>query len=77
MIDLEEKVRKSSICPIGISVQEKLKERWLKFFRNDEKHESLVKFLRQEYWSRLPFPSPEDLPKPDVKACAAGGFFTD
>ena len=58
-------------------MQEKLKERWLKFFRNDEKRESLVKFLRQEYWSRLPFPSPEDLPKPDVKPYAAGGFFTD
>ena len=24
-------------------------------------------FLRQEYWSRLPFPSPGDLPKPGIK----------
>ena len=22
---------------------------------------------RQEYWSRLPFPSPEDLPDPEIK----------
>ena len=60
-------------------MQEKLKERWLKFFRNDEKRESLVKFLRQEYWSRLPFPSPEDLPKPGIEPkspALAGEFFT-
>ena len=37
---------------------------------------------RQEYWSRLPFPSPGDLPDPKIKptslACSAmaGGFFT-
>ena len=24
-------------------------------------------FIRQEYWSRLPFPSPGDLPDPEVK----------
>ena len=24
-------------------------------------------FARQEYWSRLPFPSPEDLPDPGIK----------
>ena len=24
-------------------------------------------FLRQEYWSGLPFPSPEDLPNPGIK----------
>ena len=24
-------------------------------------------FLRQEYWSELPFPSPEDLPNPGIK----------
>ena len=25
-------------------------------------------FFRQEYWSGLPFPSPEDLPDPGIKA---------
>ena len=24
-------------------------------------------FSRQEYWGGLPFPSPEDLPKPGIK----------
>ena len=38
-------------------------------------------FSRQEYWSRLPFPSPGDLPDPRIRTCAltslvlAGGFF--
>ena len=26
-----------------------------------------MEFSRQEYWSRLPFPSPEDLPNPGIK----------
>ena len=26
-----------------------------------------MKFSRQEYWSRLPFPSPGDLPNPGIK----------
>ena len=26
-----------------------------------------MEFSRQEYWSRLPFPSPGDLPKPETK----------
>ena len=26
-----------------------------------------VGFLRQEYWSGLPFPPPEDLPDPGIK----------
>ena len=33
----------------------------------------------QEYWSGLPFPSPEDLPDPRLKPSSpalAGGFFT-
>ena len=36
-------------------------------------------FLRQEYWSRLPFPSPGDLPDSGIKPTSpalAGGFFT-
>ena len=39
-------------------------------------------FLRQEYWSRLPFPSPGDLPDPGIEpavtasAALAGGFCT-
>ena len=37
-------------------------------------------FSRQEYWSGLPFPSPEDLPDPGIKPVSlmsraqAGGF---
>jgi len=26
-----------------------------------------IEFSRQEYWSGLPFPSPEDLPNPGIK----------
>ena len=26
-----------------------------------------VKFSRQEYWSRLPFPPPGDLPDPEIE----------
>ena len=39
-------------------------------------------FLRQEYWSGLPFPTPGDLPDPGIKPVSlaspalAGGFFT-
>ena len=35
-------------------------------------------FPRQEYWSRLPFPFPGDLPNPGFKpvSCIASGFFT-
>ena len=40
-------------------------------------------FSRQEYWSRLPFPSPGDLPdlrielsSPACISCSAGRFFT-
>ena len=39
-------------------------------------------FPRQEYWSGLPFPSPEDLPDPGIEPTSlespalAGGFFT-
>ena len=36
-------------------------------------------FSRQEYWSRLPFPSPGDLPDPGIKPASpalAGVFFT-
>ena len=35
--------------------------------------------LRQEYWSRLPFPPPRGLPNPGIKPQSpilAGGFFT-
>ena len=39
-------------------------------------------FSRQEYWSGLSFPTPGDLPKPEIKHTSlvspalAGGFFT-
>ena len=41
-----------------------------------------MEFSRQEYWIRLPFPSPGDLPNPGIKRLSlaslalAGGFFT-
>ena len=41
-----------------------------------------MKFFRQEYWSELPFPTPEDLPDPRIKPkslvspALAGGFLT-
>ena len=38
-----------------------------------------MEFARQENWSGLPFPSPEDLPDPGIKIespALAGGFFT-
>ena len=41
-----------------------------------------MEFLRQEYWSRLPFATPVDLPNPGVELATpvypalAGGFFT-
>ena len=39
-------------------------------------------FLREEYWSELPFPPPGDLPNPGIEPgslvtpALAGGFFT-
>jgi len=37
-------------------------------------------FPRQEYWSRLPFPAPGNLPDPGTECrdspALAGGFFT-
>ena len=36
-------------------------------------------FVRQEYWSGLPFPSLRDLPNPGIEPVSpalAGGFFT-
>ena len=35
-----------------------------------------MEFSRQEYWSRLPFSSPEELPNPGMKLTLTGGFFT-
>ena len=38
-----------------------------------------MEFSRQEYWGRLPFPTPGDLPHPGIKPESpelAGGFFT-
>ena len=41
-----------------------------------------MEFSRQEYWSGLPFPTPGDLPDPEIKPASlassalAGGFFT-
>ena len=41
-----------------------------------------MRFPRQEYWSRLPFPPPVDLPNPGTECASpeapalAGGFFT-
>ena len=38
-----------------------------------------IGFPRQEYWSGLPFPSPADIPDPEIKPVSpalAGGFST-
>ena len=38
-----------------------------------------MEFSRQEYWSVLPFPSPGNLPDPEIEPISpalAGGFFT-
>ena len=38
-----------------------------------------MEFSKQEYWSRLPFPTPGDLPDPGIKTmspASAGRFFT-
>ena len=38
-----------------------------------------MEFARQEYWSALPFPTPEDLSNPGIEPLSpelAGGFFT-
>ena len=38
-----------------------------------------MEFFKQEYWSRLSFPTPGDLPNPGTKSASpalAGGFFT-
>ena len=38
-----------------------------------------MEFLRQEYWSGLPFPSPGDLPDTGIEPASpalAGGFFS-
>ena len=41
-----------------------------------------MEFSRQEYWIRLPFPPPGDLPNPEIEPVSlvspalAGGFFT-
>jgi len=29
-----------------------------------------MRFPRQEYWSRLPFPPPEDLPDPEMETAS-------
>ena len=42
----------------------------------------LIEFSKQEYWSGLPFPTPEDLSDPGIEPASlmssalAGGFFT-
>ena len=36
-------------------------------------------FLKQEYWRRLPFPTPQDFPDPGIEPASpslAGRFFT-
>ena len=42
----------------------------------------LMEFSREEYWSRVPFPTSGDLPDPEIEFTSlvspalAGGFFT-
>ena len=33
-----------------------------------------MEFSRQEYWNRLPFPSPEDLPDPGIEPMSLMSF---
>ena len=35
-----------------------------------------MEFSRQEVWSGLPFPTPEDLPDPEIEPALTGGLFT-
>jgi len=45
----------------------------------DSKFPLSMGFPRQQYWSGLPFPSPEDLPNPGIEAAfpaLTGGLFT-
>ena len=35
-----------------------------------------MEFSRQDYWCGLPFPSPDNLPNPDIKPALACGYFT-
>ena len=47
--------------------------------RVDNKDPLSMEFSRQEYWSGLPFPSPENLPNPGIKPVSpalTGRFFT-
>ena len=49
----------------------------------DRQASPVMEFSRQEYWSRLPFPSPGDLPNPGIKPTflapptLAGGFYAN
>ena len=42
-----------------------------------------MEYSRQEYWNGLPFPTPGDLPNPEIEPASlkspalAGGFFTN
>ena len=36
-----------------------------------------MEFFRQEYWSRMPFPSPEGLPNPGIEPIAGRLFTTE
>ena len=64
----------SRFCLIGLSVCLSVSERvfshvWLfaTLWTADPQAPLSVGFSRQEYWRRLPFPSPGDLPDPGIK----------
>ena len=57
---------------------------WCPALCNPMDHQAplFVDFSRQEYWNGFPFPTPEDLPSPQIEivslasSVVAGGFFT-
>ena len=67
------RARMSALSPVRLFVTP-----WIIAFKASQSME----FSRQEYWSRLPFPTPGDRPDPGIKPtflaspALAGGFFT-
>ena len=68
----------TSIQNKKLKVKKKRKLTWFKTARQEFQGGNNQQC--QEYWSRLPFPSPGDLPDPGIEhhvSCIAGRFFTD
>ena len=65
------------VCVYALSCDQLFLTQWTKALQAPLS----MAFSRQEYWSRLPFPSPRDLPNPGIKPTSlvppvlAGEFF--